>query len=160
MVVFSPNSLQLYLALVLTLHGVETTLLSRGSPCVFITPGPDSATQTARSLFLVPFDATTTTITTSGCGNQSAALHSRENPPWRRFSSCCGKFRKHKINMFQFDAVGTSNARFALIGAVLGSAWIAISLRLWVRITRSFSWDDGIYLFSAVGGLLEKVKSC
>lgn len=61
--------------------------------------------------------------------------------------------------MFQFDAVETSNARFALIGAVLGSAWIAISLRLWVRITRSFSWDDGIYLFSAVGGLLERVKS-
>lgn len=156
MVVFSPNSLQLYLALVLTLHGVETTLLNRASPCVFITPGPDSATQTGRGLFLIPFDATTTT---SGCGNQSAALHSRENPPWRRFPSFCGNFRKPKINMFQFDAVGTSNARFALIGAVLGSAWIAISLRLWVRITRSFSWDDGIYLFSAVGGLLERVKS-
>lgn len=52
--------------------------------------------------------------------------------------------------MLSFDTSGAAEACFAFIGATLGSVWVTLSLRLWIRIRRSFTWDDGVCLFSAV----------
>lgn len=52
--------------------------------------------------------------------------------------------------MLRLDPLGAADARFALIGAVLGSVWVTFTLRLWIRITSTFTWDDGTCLFSVV----------
>lgn len=57
--------------------------------------------------------------------------------------------------MFRLESPGPAGARFALVGAVLGIVWVTMFLRLWVRIRRSFTRDDGVCLVSAVSGLLD-----
>ncbi|CZT19899.1 uncharacterized protein RCC_05755 [Ramularia collo-cygni] len=52
--------------------------------------------------------------------------------------------------MFAFDTSGAPNARFALFGSMLGCVWITVSLRISACTKRSFTWDDGFCLLSAL----------